>query len=78
MYTAEQARSNEEYTESLLDSRIRREVAEAQAYGATTASIRVNRDDPFFDNIEEELKKRGFTNICVPEIIISGDVDFSW
>lgn len=78
MYTADQARNNEEHTESILDARIRREVAEAHRFDCTRASIRVCRDDPFFDNIEEELKKRGFTNIYVPEIIIAGDVDFSW
>lgn len=79
MYTAELARGEpyvEEETE--LDRRLREAVFDAQKYGARQASIRVYIDDPFCQTIAEELKKRGFTPIVVPEIILKGDVDFSW
>ena len=51
---------------------------DSQRYGGTSASIRVNIEDDFCRTIKEELEKRGFHGVYVPEIILKGDVDFSW
>ena len=81
MYTADMARAEIEgglNATDELDQRIEREVRQSQRYGGTTASIRVSIEDDFCRTIKEELQKRGFHGIYVPEIVLKGDVDFSW
>ena len=60
-----------------LDRRIEAAVKDAARYG-NTASLRVYIDDPFVHSIKEELEKRGFHSVYVPDICLKGDVDFSW
>ena len=76
MYTAEMA-NNEEDGQCDLDKRIRAAVKE-QDGGYKAAYLRVYIEDPWVHNIEEELERRGFKDINVPDIIIKGDVYFSW
>ena len=78
MYTAEMARNRSESSPNVLDERIEKEVRYANYHGFRRASVRVYIDDPFAPTIREELEKRGFKVGHVPEIIIKGDVDFSW
>jgi hypothetical protein len=78
MYTADMARLNASTSPNVLDERIEAAVIEANYIGAKQASIRIYIDDPFKDDIREELKKRGFTVLYVPDICLKGDVDFSW
>lgn len=75
MFTAEKAR---ELSVDSLDARIEKEVKLAISLGQTDAYIRVYVEDSFFNSIEEELKKRGFHSIKVPNITLKGDVYFSW
>lgn len=78
MYTAQHAREDlaDDYPE--LDARIAQAVAEAKRWGGTTAEIRVSIDDPWFKTIGEELERRGFCCIHVPDMCLKGDVEFSW
>ena len=78
MYTAEMARNQSESSPNVLDERIEKEVSYANYHGFRRASVRVYIEDPFVHTIKEELEKRGFTVDYVPEIILKGDVDFSW
>lgn len=79
MYTATEARNfAQEHAQNELDERLRKAVSEAVYNGFTSSSVRVYREDVFCDTIKEELEKRGFTVMCVPDIILKGDVDFSW
>lgn len=78
MYTAEMARSNAEESPNKLDERIAEAVKEANYKGYTQASVRVYIEDPYLHTIRDELEKRGFTVIHVPDICLKGDVDFSW
>lgn len=78
MYTANDAREDTRSNiERVLDERIRSAVEEAKNYG-NRASIRVYIDDPFVHSIKEELEKRGFVNVDVPDICLKGDVFFEW
>lgn len=78
MYTANDAREDTSSNiERVLDERIRSAVEEAKNYGQR-ASIRVYIDDPFVHSIKEELEKRGFVNVDVPDICLKGDVFFEW
>lgn len=72
MYTADQAR--EEHV-SDLDEKIRDAVREARGNSAT---IRIYVEDPYRHSIEEELERRGFKNIEVPDFVLKGDVYFEW
>lgn len=74
MYTAEDARKS---TESHLDEKIEVAVKDSDA-GPHAAYLRVYLDDPWFRNIKEELEKRGFKNVQVPDICLKGDVYFEW
>jgi hypothetical protein len=78
MFTADAARRGETHEPDLLDQRIAKAVREAQRYDYTCADIRVYCDDPWRWTIKEELERRGFHSIDVPEITICGDVSFSW
>lgn len=78
MYTADHARGHLTPTYDDLDLKIKQAVEEAERYGATQASIRVNIDDPWFRTIREELEERGFHGIYVPDMCLAGDVDFCW
>ncbi len=75
MFTAEKAR---ELSIDSLDSRIEKEVKLAISLGLNNAYLRVYIEDSFFNSIEEELTKRGFHSIKVPNITLKGDVYFSW
>lgn len=72
MFTADDARRGDN---NELDRRIREAVQEGE-YG--TGSLRVYIEDPWCRTIKEELEKRGFTNVQVPDIHIKGDVYFEW
>lgn len=74
MFTADDARNEHEYE---LDRRIRRAVQVMDA-GRNAAYLRVYVEDPWFNQIREELEKRGFKNVKVPEIVLKGDVYFEW
>jgi hypothetical protein len=77
MYTAEMARSDAlETASNELDRRIENAVKENQWAGRAT--VRIYIDDPFRYTIKEELEKRGFKNVDVPDIILKGDVSFEW
>lgn len=73
MYTADHARSG---NQDELDERIRRTVEE-DSHG-NSAYLRVYIDDWFVHSIKEELEKRGFKNVIVPDICLKGDVYFEW
>lgn len=74
MFTANDARRVDA---SALDQKIEAAVREGERYG-NRASIRVYIDDPWVHTIKEELEKRGFINVDVPDICLKGDVDFEW
>ena len=74
MYTAEMARQNDHDN---LDLRIEAAVKDSR-HEANSASLRVYLEDPFVHTIKEELTKRGFKNIVVPDITLKGDVHFEW
>jgi len=74
MYTANDA--NNDY-ESDLDDRIKDAVKDC-AGGYKAAYLRIYCEDPWFRNIEYELERRGFHSIRVPDVILKGDVYFSW
>lgn len=73
MYTADMARTQRKND---LDDRIKAAVEEE--FMANGAYMRVYIDDPWLSNIETELKIRGFKNIDIPNITLSGDVYFEW
>lgn len=72
MFTADDARRGN-YDE--LDARIRAAVRDGNG---NSASLRIYHDDAFRYTIEEELDRRGFKNIDVPDIVLKGDVYFEW
>lgn len=84
MYTADQARKRSEDTEQdndrNLDYVIRDAVEDAQEgfSEATSAYMRVYCNDPWLSNLKEELEKRGFFSVNIPDIVIKGDVYFAW
>lgn len=78
MFTAEDARKQVETEPNKLDALIEEAVREANYHGHTSASIRVYIEDAYVHTIREELEKRGFSAINVPDIILKGDVYFSW
>lgn len=73
MFTADDARriDNDD-----LDRRIKAAVKDSDR--PNSASLRVYIEDPWVHRIEAELEKRGFKNICVPDICLKGDVHFEW
>ena len=71
MYTAVDARTADEVD---LDRRIKYAVENRAQDGG--AYIRIYIEDKF--NITEELTRRGFINIYVPDIVLKGDVYFEW
>lgn len=78
MYTADQARIHRAEAPNDLDERIQTAVEKANRLGQRTASIRVYIEDAYCADIQNELENRGFTNIDVPDIVVKGDVRFSW
>lgn len=72
MFTAQNARDG---NTADLDERIERAV---RSSGGTSAYIRVYHDDPWRYSIKSDLEDRGFTNVDVPDICLSGDVYFEW
>lgn len=74
MYTAKDARQTHN---NELDRRIEKAVREMDG-GRNAAYLRVYVEDPWCHTIEQELTKRGFKNIHVPDIILKGDVYFEW
>lgn len=74
MFTADTARKITFQDE--LDTRIESSVKERR-YG-NGAYLRVYHTDAFVHTIKEELEKRGFINVSVPDICLSGDVYFEW
>ena len=78
MYTADHAWGQMTPSYDDLDLKIKAAVEEAQRWGASFAEMRVNIDDPWFHTIEEELEKRGFHGIEVPQMCLKGDVTFRW
>ena len=78
MFTADMARDEQAQSIQLeLDRRIEAAVKDARRWG-NCATVRVYHDDPFRYSIKEELEKRGFFGIVVPDITLCGDVDFQW
>ncbi len=75
MFTADMAR---DLRNCDLDARIQKEVTDAVNSGRTFAYLRIYSEDWFFNSIEQELLKRGFQGIFVPNITLKGDVYFSW
>ena len=73
MYTADKAR---ERSNSDLDRRIKEAVDDSTT--GKSAYLRIYYEDWFCNSIKEELTKRGFTNIDVPDICLKGDVYFEW
>lgn len=63
MFTAADARNMQQ---SDLDDRIKRAVKDNDA-GPFAAYLRVYIEDPWVHTIKEELEKRGFKNIDVPD-----------
>ena len=74
MYTAHDARDRDQ---AELDRRIKSAVEDNDA-GPTAAYLRVYNDDPWRYTIKEELERRGFKRVDVPDITICGDVYFEW
>jgi hypothetical protein len=74
MYTADMA--NDDGQED-LDNRIRAAVRDQDA-GYKAAYLRIYCDDPWRYEIEAELERRGFRDIRVPDIVLKGDVYFTW
>lgn len=74
MFTADDARNGDQ---AELDRRIKSAVEDNDA-GPTAAYLRVYNDDPWRYTIKEELERRGFKHVDVPDIIICGDVYFEW
>lgn len=72
MFTARDARQMQQDD---LDERIERAVREAHG---GRASMRVYCEDAWLPRLREELERRGFINIRIPDIIIKGDVEFGW
>jgi hypothetical protein len=60
-----------------LDARIEAAVKDRDA-GPSASYIRVYVEDWFCRTIGEELEKRGFKNVKVPDICLKGDVYFEW
>ena len=78
MFTADMARDERAQLAQLeLDRRIEAAVKESRSWG-NRATVRVYHDDPFVHTIREELEKRGFSGIVVPDITLCGDVSFEW
>ena len=73
MYTADDARRG---NMDELDDRIKYAVKNFSS--GNSASLRIYHDDAFRFHIEEELEKRGFKNIHVPDFMLKGDVYFEW
>ncbi|BCM87787.1 hypothetical protein [Methylobacterium indicum] len=73
MFTAENARQAQAND---LDERIERAVRERRQ--GNGAYLRIYTEDAFCSTIYEDLVERGFKNIDVPDIILSGDVYFEW
>lgn len=73
MFTADDARR---HNFDDLDARIKAAVKDAGS--ATCAYMRVYNDDGFLPYLKEELEKRGFHSVDVPDIVIKGDVYFCW
>ena len=59
-----------------LDARIEYSVKERKRNNG--AYLRIYDTDTFIHTIKEELEKRGFINVSVPDICLSGDVYFEW
>lgn len=73
MYTADQAR---QHSHNDLDCRIERAVKES--FDGRGAYMRFYAQDWFSHTLHQELEKRGFINIAVPDFVIKGDVYFEW
>jgi hypothetical protein len=74
MYTADMARKG---NMDELDARIEAAVKDRDA-GPNAAYLRVYIEDSFCQTIGEELERRGFKNVQVPDICLKGDVYFEW
>ncbi len=78
MFTADMARDEQARAAQLeLDRRIEAAVNDARRWG-NRATVRVYHDDLFRHSIKEELEKRGFSGVVVPDITLCGDVAFEW
>lgn len=75
MFTADDARQMDQDN---LDTRIKNAVRDADGGSPNSAYLRVYCEDPWFHTIKEELERRGFTNVNVPDIVLKGDVYFEW
>lgn len=75
MFTADDARNTREDD---LDRRIEAAVKERDAGPKAAALLRVYIEDSFCCTIKDELERRGFKNVQVPDICIKGDVYFEW
>jgi Fe-S cluster assembly iron-binding protein IscA len=72
MFTADDARK---VNQDNLDERIQSAVENSSG---NSTYLRVYIEDSFCSSIRNELEKRGFKNIDVPDIILKGDVYFEW
>lgn len=78
MYTANKARAYAANTPNKLDEQLKLIVENAIYHGLSHATIRVFSEDAWFGTIAQELEKRGFTVNRVPDMVMKGDVEFSW
>lgn len=74
MYTADDARRG---NHGDLDRRIEAAVRSRDA-GPNASYLRIYIDDAFCRTIKDELERRGFKNVQVPDITLKGDVYFEW
>lgn len=74
MYTANDARRGN-YDD--LDRRIEDAVRSHDA-GPNASYLRIYIEDAFCHTIQEELERRGFKSVRVPDITLKGDVYFEW
>ena len=75
MYTTEHARAGDQ---DELDRRIKLAVKDADGGAPHSTYMRVYIEDPWRHSIQEELERRGFKNVQVPDFILKGDVYFEW
>lgn len=73
MFTAKDAK---QIISDDLDERIANAIRNHR--GRSGAYLRIYHEDSFSSSIIEELEKRGFKNIVVPDYVTTADVYFEW
>ena len=78
MYTADIARDPLGRAQRELDLRIEEEVNDSLDCGEKMATLRIDQTDVYYANIREELEKRGFQVLGMPDEGPVGYVTFGW